>query len=46
MHSQYDEEADSGEDQPIIIISPQNRKALGIFSDGRTNNFDGIDFYL
>lgn len=35
MHRQYDEEADSGEDQPVIIVSPANKKALGISSDGR-----------
>lgn len=41
MHSQYDEEADSGEDQPIIIVSPANGKELGISSDGKTNIFYG-----
>ncbi|TKY55970.1 hypothetical protein E2542_SST20396 [Spatholobus suberectus] len=29
----YDKEVDSGEDQPIIIVSPTNSKALGISSD-------------
>ncbi|XP_061340120.1 uncharacterized protein LOC133286688, partial [Gastrolobium bilobum] len=33
MHDQYDEEADSGEDQPTIIVSPTNKKALCISSD-------------
>ncbi|KAG4930294.1 hypothetical protein JHK86_047255 [Glycine max] len=33
MHHQYDEEADSGEDQPVIIVGPANEKALGISSD-------------
>ncbi|XP_020206099.1 structural maintenance of chromosomes flexible hinge domain-containing protein GMI1 isoform X2 [Cajanus cajan] len=33
MHSQYDEETDSGEDQPVIIVGPANKKALGISSD-------------
>ncbi|KAK4277570.1 hypothetical protein QN277_015548 [Acacia crassicarpa] len=33
MHERYDEEVDSGEDQPVIIVSPPNKKALGISSD-------------
>ncbi|XP_028806664.1 structural maintenance of chromosomes flexible hinge domain-containing protein GMI1 [Neltuma alba] len=33
MHERYDEEVDSGEDQPLIIVSPPNKKALGISSD-------------
>ncbi|KAF7830720.1 structural maintenance of chromosomes flexible hinge domain-containing protein GMI1 [Senna tora] len=33
MHEQYDEEADSGEDQPVIIFSPPNKTALGISLD-------------
>ncbi|KAJ7965338.1 Protein defective in meristem silencing 3 [Quillaja saponaria] len=33
MHAHYDEETDSGEDQPVIIVSPANKKALGISSD-------------
>ncbi|GMJ14975.1 GAMMA-IRRADIATION AND MITOMYCIN C INDUCED 1 [Hibiscus trionum] len=33
MHNKYDEEIDSGEDQPIIVVSPSNNKALGISSD-------------
>ncbi|KAI5394106.1 structural maintenance of chromosomes flexible hinge domain-containing protein GMI1 isoform X3 [Lathyrus oleraceus] len=31
MHNQYDEEADAtAEDNPVIIVSPPNKKALGI----------------
>ncbi|KAK9036637.1 hypothetical protein V6N11_078631 [Hibiscus sabdariffa] len=33
MHHLYDEEIDSGEDQPIIVVTPLNKKALGISSD-------------
>ncbi|XP_039056960.1 structural maintenance of chromosomes flexible hinge domain-containing protein GMI1-like isoform X2 [Hibiscus syriacus] len=33
MHRMYDEEIESGEDQPIIIVNPLNKKALGISSD-------------
>ncbi|KAK7272945.1 hypothetical protein RIF29_13990 [Crotalaria pallida] len=33
MHDSYDEEVDSGEDQPVMIVSPANKKALGISSD-------------
>ncbi|KAI4307104.1 hypothetical protein L6164_030326 [Bauhinia variegata] len=33
MHDCYDEEADSGEDQPVYILGPANKKALGISSD-------------
>ncbi|XP_039016279.1 structural maintenance of chromosomes flexible hinge domain-containing protein GMI1-like [Hibiscus syriacus] len=33
MHRMYDEEIDCGEDQPIIVVSPLNKKALGISSD-------------
>ncbi|WOG90862.1 hypothetical protein DCAR_0310108 [Daucus carota subsp. sativus] len=34
MHNIYDEESDCGEDEPVIIINPSNRKQLGISSDG------------
>jgi len=40
MHHQYDEEADSGEDQPVIIVGPANEKALGISSDGRSQGLN------
>ncbi|XP_058100475.1 structural maintenance of chromosomes flexible hinge domain-containing protein GMI1-like isoform X2 [Magnolia sinica] len=33
MHEQYDQEIDSGEDQPVIVVSPRNKKELGISSD-------------
>ncbi|XP_039057676.1 structural maintenance of chromosomes flexible hinge domain-containing protein GMI1-like [Hibiscus syriacus] len=33
MHRMYDEEIDCGEDQPIIVVSPLNKKALGISSE-------------
>ncbi|XP_063944620.1 structural maintenance of chromosomes flexible hinge domain-containing protein GMI1-like isoform X2 [Daucus carota subsp. sativus] len=36
MHNIYDEESDCGEDEPVIIINPSNRKQLGISSDGES----------
>ncbi|PPD70197.1 hypothetical protein GOBAR_DD32911 [Gossypium barbadense] len=33
MHHRYDEEIDSGEDPPVLIVNPLNKKALGISSD-------------
>ncbi|XP_059434267.1 structural maintenance of chromosomes flexible hinge domain-containing protein GMI1 [Corylus avellana] len=33
MHDQYDEETECGEDQPVLIVNPANKKALGISSD-------------
>ncbi|GAB4858491.1 hypothetical protein Ancab_009967 [Ancistrocladus abbreviatus] len=33
MHSQYDEEFDCGDDQPVFLVSPQNKDELGISSD-------------
>lgn len=37
MHNQYDEEADAtAEDNPVIIVSPPNKKALGISKEGMT----------
>ncbi|XP_063945360.1 structural maintenance of chromosomes flexible hinge domain-containing protein GMI1 isoform X2 [Daucus carota subsp. sativus] len=33
MHNIYDEESDCGEDEPVIIINPSNKKQLGISSD-------------
>jgi len=37
MHNRYDEEADAGEDKPVILVNPPNMKALGISDDGMTN---------
>lgn len=34
MHDAYDKEVDSGEDEPIFIVDPSNKKELGISSDG------------
>lgn len=34
MHRKYDEEADAGEDKPVIVVSPANKNALGISEDG------------
>lgn len=34
MHDQYDEEAVSGDDEPVLVVNPTNRKGLGISSDG------------
>ncbi|XP_074380628.1 structural maintenance of chromosomes flexible hinge domain-containing protein GMI1-like isoform X3 [Apium graveolens] len=33
MHNLYDEESDCGEDEPVIIINPSNKKQLVISSD-------------
>lgn len=35
MHDHYDEEINFGADQPTFIISPKNKKSLGISSEGR-----------
>lgn len=35
MHEKYDEEIECGEDQPVIVLSPSNKKGLGISSDGK-----------
>lgn len=34
MHELYDEEVDAGEDEPTVILSPVNKKALHVSSDG------------
>lgn len=33
MHDDHDEEINSGEDEPVLVISPLNKKELGISSD-------------
>ncbi|KAF5442725.1 hypothetical protein F2P56_035352 [Juglans regia] len=33
MHDRYDQETECGEDQPVLVVSPANKKALGISSD-------------
>lgn len=38
MHAEYDKEVDSGEDEPIFIVDPSNKKELGISSDGNNLN--------
>lgn len=35
MHDIYDQEIDCGEDQPLLIVGPSNKKQLGISSDGK-----------
>ncbi|KAK2992739.1 hypothetical protein RJ640_023252, partial [Escallonia rubra] len=35
MHDRYDEEIGSGVDEPIVVLSPSNKKGLGISSDGK-----------
>lgn len=35
MHERYDDEADCGEDQPVVVVSPINKKALHMSSEGR-----------
>lgn len=44
MHDQYDEETECGEDQPVLIVNPANKKALGISSDGRHRRDKQLDF--
>ncbi|XP_026658564.2 structural maintenance of chromosomes flexible hinge domain-containing protein GMI1 isoform X2 [Phoenix dactylifera] len=33
MHDRYDEELDGGEDEPVLVINPSNKKKLGITAD-------------
>ncbi|KAA8540048.1 hypothetical protein F0562_026740 [Nyssa sinensis] len=33
MHDRYDEEIDCGEDQPLIVVNPSDKKRLSISSD-------------
>ncbi|KAF3432812.1 hypothetical protein FNV43_RR23914 [Rhamnella rubrinervis] len=33
MHDQHDEETEHGEDQPVVVVSPANKKAIHISSD-------------
>ena len=35
MHDAYDEEAECGEDEPVLVIGPCNKKKLGISADGK-----------
>lgn len=35
MHEHYDEVIERGEDQPLLVVSPSNKKKLGISSDGK-----------
>lgn len=35
MHDYYDQDTECGEDEPVIVVSPTNKKALGISSEGR-----------
>ena len=35
MHGHYDEEIECGEDQPILVVSPSNKKRLGISSESK-----------
>lgn len=35
MHDHYDEVIERGEDQPLLVVSPSNKKKLGISSDGK-----------
>lgn len=37
MHEKYDEEIGCGEDQPVLVLSPSNKKGLGISSDGKAH---------
>lgn len=37
MHDRYDEEVDSGEDQPTLVVVSEKNKKLGISSDGTLN---------
>jgi hypothetical protein len=44
MHGQYDQETEGGNDEPVIVVSPANKKALGISSDGRHRRDKQLDF--
>lgn len=44
MHERYDEETDHGEDQPIVVVSPANKKAIHISSDGRYKRINSMTF--
>lgn len=45
MHDRYDEEMDGGEDEPVLVISPCNKKKLGITADGmKLNSFISYKF--
>ncbi|XP_043716489.1 structural maintenance of chromosomes flexible hinge domain-containing protein GMI1 [Telopea speciosissima] len=33
MHDKYDEEMDGGDDEPVLVVNPCNKKGLGISSD-------------
>lgn len=35
MHDCYDEEIVCGEDEPVLVINPSNKKQLGISADGK-----------
>jgi hypothetical protein len=35
MHDRYDEVIERGEDQPLLVVSPLNKKKLAISSDGK-----------
>ncbi|KAJ0897919.1 putative histidine kinase/HSP90-like ATPase superfamily [Helianthus annuus] len=39
MHDKYDEEVDSGIDEPVLIVNPSNKKELHVTSDGENSNF-------
>lgn len=45
MHERYDEETDRGEDQPIVVVSPANKKAIHISSDGRYKRINSLTFW-
>lgn len=42
MHDSYDEEIDCGEDEPVLIINPSNKKRLGISSDGKLVRYNTV----
>lgn len=46
MHNQYDEEIDSGKDEPIFVVNPSNKKELGISSDGKPGNIFSSAYYI
>ena len=44
MHRYDDDEADCGEDQPVFVVSPANKKALRISSEGRSTSTRSLGF--
>lgn len=46
MHAKYDDAADCGQDQPVFVVSPANKKALRISSEGRCKQIRSMVFLI